>query len=141
MRACVSMSRNERSEPRDRSNRSGCSQSRRNTSCTISSAVPRSQSIALAQPEHRARVAPIRLRERVRDVARDGDDEPDVVGVRVRDSLRHALVRHRPDSWMRRMTIAVIHGATGAELTSDGSRFASQAAHMGAGAHRARAWP
>ena len=43
-RACASIRRNERSEPRDWSKRSGCSQSRRKISCTISSASARSQS-------------------------------------------------------------------------------------------------
>ncbi len=94
-RACASMRRNERSEPRAWSKRSGCSQSRRKISCTISSASARSQSSRWASAEHRAGVAPVRLGEGVAVVAGDGDDEPDVVGARVGRLDRHASVRHR----------------------------------------------
>ena len=51
---------------------------------------------SLREREDRARMTPVHLREGVRVVPGDGDDEPDVVGVRERESAGHLPGSSRP---------------------------------------------
>ena len=95
------MRRNERSEPRDAIEPFGAlpePEEHLLHHLFGGAAVPEH---ALGEPEHRAGVPSIRLGERLRDVARDRDDEPDVVGIGERDSFRHTIVSSLP---RRRMT-------------------------------------
>ena len=95
-RPCVWASRKARSEPRSGSNFSGWFQRRRKTSWTTSSAMPGIDQQPPGEREDRARVAAVRLGQRVLPPTPDGDDDGGIAGLPQRVG-RHNIVCSAPD--------------------------------------------